>query len=76
MFEYPENKSQISLHKIIWYGLIAALMLLSSIGGAWAMGISNTVSTDHTTIAVLSEELHQIHQDLQDIKKELKQENQ
>lgn len=71
MFDYPDNKSQMNLQKIIWYGLIGALMLLSSIGGAWAMGISKTVSEDHTSVAVVMKELQQIHQDLEDIKQEL-----
>lgn len=71
MFEYPDNK-QMSLQKVLWYALVGALMLLSSIGGAWATNLTKTVAQDHTAIAVLSEELHQLHQDMEDIKKILK----
>lgn len=74
MFDYP-SEYKMNLQKVLWYALVGALMLLSSIGGAWAMSISNTVSTDHTSIAVLSEELHQIHQDMEDIKQLLKDKN-
>jgi hypothetical protein len=75
MFEYSDNK-QMNLQKVLWYALVGALMLLSSIGGAWATSLTKTVTTDHTTIAVLSEELHQIHQDMEDIKGILRKRNQ
>lgn len=68
----PSQESQMSLQKVLWYALVGALMLLSSIGGAWATSLTKTVAADHTAIAVLAEELHQLHQDMEDIKAILK----
>lgn len=62
-----------NVSRLIWYALVGSLMLLSSIGGAWAANITKTVASDHTTIAVLAEELHQLHQDMEDIKQILKE---
>lgn len=68
MFE-PER---LNLQKLVWYALVGALMVLASIGGAWASSLTRTVAQDHTSIAVLAEELHQLHQDMEDIKTILK----
>lgn len=71
MFDYPDNK-QMNLQKVLWYALVGSLMVLASIGGAWASSLTRTVAQDHTSIAVLAEELHQLHQDMEDIKVLLK----
>lgn len=73
MFE--PDKSPLTLPKVLWYALVGALMLLSSIGGAWATSLTKTVAQDHTSIAVLAEELHQLHQDMEDIKEILRKGN-
>jgi hypothetical protein len=77
VYEYPGNDkeesndkgfvkevNQINLQKVIWYVLVGLLMALSS--GATAL--TKTVINDHTSIAVLTQELHQLHQDLEEVK--------